>query len=325
MKDKVSIIVPIYNVEKYLSRCIDSLLAQTYENIEIILVDDCATDKSGEIAKDYAKKNPEKCKYVKREKNGGLAAARNTGIKEALGAWLSFIDSDDWISKNFIEHLLIKAKEKDADIVVCDYRKVYDDGKEEIMNSLADLTDDSSIEDKIAYIRSSSCSKIYKSEFWKKQNLYFPENIKRAEDLGVIFPLLTRTKKIAILNEPLYYYYQRIGSISNNIKKERIDLSFYDDAVDLIIVNAQGRYNLEIEYHCIQELMYGKTMLMIRHLYSNKEIKDHLKEFKNKYPNWEKNKYLKKYNKAKRLFIWFAGKNMIFMLRMLVKIREIIK
>ena len=321
MEDKVSIIVPIYNVEKYLERCITSILKQTYNNIEILLIDDCATDKSGEIAKSFEKKDS-RCKYIKREKNGGLSAARNTGVEKATGKYLSFVDSDDWVSENFIAHLVNKAKEQDADITVCDYIMIDDSGKETKANTLENLNDNSKLEEKIAYIRNHVVTKLFNKVFFVKQNLKFPEEIKRAEDMGIIIPLLTRTNKIAILNEALYYYYQRSNSLSNNRKPERIDLSFYSRAFENVIKNAKGLYPEEIEYHGILEMVYGKTMLMIRHKYSNREIKEHLEKFDKKFPSWRKNKYIKNMVFLKRIFVKIASKRWIMLLRVMVSINE---
>ena len=321
MKDKVSIIVPIYNVEKYLERCVTSILKQTYKNIEVLLIDDCATDKSGEIAKKFVQKDS-RCKYIKRTKNGGLSSARNTGVENATGEYLSFIDSDDWVSENFIVHLINKAKEQDADITVCDYIMIDDSGKETKANTLENLDDSSKLEDKIAYIRNHVVTKLFKTEFFIKQGLTFPENVSRAAEMGLLIPILTRTKKIAILKESLYFYYQRPGSLSNNRKRKKIDLSFYDKAFENVVKNTKGMYLKEIEYHGIIEMVYGKTMLMIRHKYSNKEIKIHLKEFDKKFTQWRKNKYIKNTLLLKRVFIRVAAIKQIWLLRFMVMINE---
>lgn len=321
MEDKVSIIVPIYNVEKYLERCVTSILNQTYKNIEVLLIDDCATDTSGKIAKKFEQKDS-RCRYIKREKNGGLSAARNTGVENATGEYLSFVDSDDWVSENFTAHLVNKAKEQDADITVCDYIMIDDSGKETKANTLENLDDNSKLEDKIAYIRNHVVTKLFKRDFFIKQNLKFPEEIKRAAEMGLSIPILTRTNKIAILNEALYYYYQRSNSLSNNRKPERIDLSFYSKAFENVIKNAKGLYPEEIEYHGILEMIYGKTMLMIRHKYSNKEIKEHLRKFDKRFPNWRKNKYIKNMVFLKKVFVKIASWKWIILLRIMVKINE---
>ena len=125
--DLLTIIVPIYNVDKYLNRCLDSLVNQSYKNIEILLIDDCATDKSSIIAKKYESNFPLRIKYYKRKQNGGLAAARNTGIELASGDYLSFIDSDDWVNLDFIKKMLTVSLNDKADITICDYNYAWDD------------------------------------------------------------------------------------------------------------------------------------------------------------------------------------------------------
>lgn len=319
MEAKISIIVPIYNVEKYLEKCINSILSQTYKNIEVLLIDDCSTDKSGQIAEQFAKID-NRCKYIKREKNGGPAAARNLGIKVSTGEYLAFIDSDDWCSQFFAEHMLKLATEEDYDIVVCDYIMVTEKA-EKVAESLHGINNNSSLEEKIAYIRNHACTKIFKKDFWLQQGLMFPENIKRGDDMAVVIPLLTRTEKIGVINEQLYYYLQRENSMSNS-KPTKIDLKFYDDAFELMCKNKNEKYALEIEYHGILEMIYGKTMLMIKHKYSNKEIKKHLNEFKAKYPNWNKNKYMKNMIPLKKLFVKIASYKLIGILRIMVNINE---
>lgn len=321
MKDTVSIVVPIYNVEKYLQRCVDSLLNQTYEEVEILLVDDCSTDGSFEIARKYEEKYPEKCKYIKRETNGGLAAARNSGIKEATGTWLGFVDSDDWIENTCVEKVMKVAKEEASDIVVFDFYKIWDDGKKVRDHSLNYLSTASDNKLKVALIRNHACMKFFRKEFFLESHLMFPEDLKRAEDMGIIVPLLTKTTKISILDEPVYYYYQRSQSLSNS---KCTNFDFYKSAFALIEKNSNPGFEEEIEYRAILEMVYGMCMLMIVSKNSTKQVKEHLKEIKSKYPNWKKNQYLKYCNKAKRLFVWLAGNNRIWMMRLLVKIREIL-
>lgn len=320
MNDKVSIIVPIYNVEQYLKKCIDSILEQTYTNLEVLLIDDCTKDKSGQIAKQFEEKDS-RCRYIKREKNGGLSAARNTGMKYATGKYICFIDSDDWLDKNYIKVMLGKIKEDDADIVVCDYWMAYDTKKIRA-NSLEQLTDDCTIQEKVAYIRNHTWTKMFRKEFFEECGLNFPEDIKRAEDIGIIIPLLTYAREISIVNEPLYYYRQRDNSLSNEKKEKKINLEFYDKTVENMLKNANDKYSLEIEYHAIIEMMYGKTMLMLKHNYSFKEIKNHLRAFDKHFKNWKKNKYIKKTNRLKRIFIKIAGLKLVFLLKIMVVINE---
>ena len=125
-KDLISIIVPVYNVERYIRKCLDSILNQTYYNIEVICVDDCSTDFSGRICDEYAA-NDLRVNVIHKEKNQGLSEARNTGMKFIKGMYVSFIDSDDWVDQTFIECLYHGMKQYDADIAQCNYANVTDD------------------------------------------------------------------------------------------------------------------------------------------------------------------------------------------------------
>lgn len=320
-KKKVSIIVPIYNVEKYLNKCLDSIKNQTYPNIEVLIVDDCSPDKSYKIAKKYEQED-KRFKYIKREKNGGLSAARNTGIDNASGDYLCFVDSDDWISKNYVSHMLELAIKEKSNVVICDYVMAYENGDEKKVNSLSSVNSNTSLEEKIAYARNHSVTKLIEKKFFDNGKNRFPEDIKRSEDISTIIPLLSYAEKISILDEGLYYYYQRDNSLSNDIKKEKIDLSFYDATVNLMVERSNKKFNKEIEYHAIIELIYGKVMLMIRHKYSNREIKEHINNFTKRFPSWKNNKYINNMNRLKRMFIKFAGIKMYSILRLMVFIND---
>ena len=119
-REKISVVVPCYNVEKYVEKCIDSLIAQTYENIEIIVIDDKSTDNTYEILKDLYKKYNKKFILLQNEKNGGLAYTRNVGIKIATGKYIGFIDSDDYVDKDYYNNLVEQMIQDDADLVVND-------------------------------------------------------------------------------------------------------------------------------------------------------------------------------------------------------------
>lgn len=317
MREKVSIIVPIYNVERYLRRCIDSLLKQSYQNIEIVMVDDCSSDNSGTIAKEYSEKYPDLCVYIKQSKNGGLAKTRNAGIDSSQGEWLSFVDSDDWVHRDFIKEMLETAQAESFDIVVSDLLYVYDNGKRKEANTLGALTGEASHKEKVALLRNHSYTRLIRKSFFIQSGLRFPEHLRRGEDMGIMVPLLTKTNKIGILNKALYYYFQREDSISN--KNTNIDLSFYPEAVALIKNNSNRGFEQELEYHFIQELLYGLNMLMIKDHRSTKEIKDNISEFTAQYPKWQKNPYMTYCNRFKRLFIQAAGSYHIAIMRLMVK------
>ncbi|MBR5939263.1 glycosyltransferase family 2 protein, partial [Candidatus Saccharibacteria bacterium] len=184
MKDKVSIIVPIYNTAKYLSTCLNSIKNQSYENLEIILIDDGSSDDSGKVADDYAKKDS-RFKVI-HQKNAGQSAARNVGIKKATGKYLGFTDSDDQIKPDFVKSLLKLYEKNHASIAVCghQYHRVKEDSSENLYQS--DLKPRGKNESKKAYImkllakdgRMYSCNnKLFKASIIKDNQLLFNEKI----------------------------------------------------------------------------------------------------------------------------------------------------
>ncbi len=210
---KISVIVPVYNVEKYLARCIDSLLAQSFTDYELILVDDGATDSSGKICDDYAEKDP-RIRVIHKE-NGGLSDARNKGTQEASGEYIIFIDSDDFIEENALELLLSLIMKNFADIAVGGIYNCYENKKiaqcsknEEFVCSgtkaLGYLLEG-------VLITGSSCGKLIKTELAKKH--IFPFG-KTYEDAFYMPGLLLDAQSVAVTTRPLYNYWHRAGSIT---------------------------------------------------------------------------------------------------------------
>ena len=325
MKDKVSVIVPIYNVENYLRKCMDSLIAQTYENIEIVMVDDCSTDRSADIAKEYAKKFPDRCVFVQREENGRLSAARNSGIAVCTGEWITFVDSDDWVTEDYVSSLYDVAVKDNADIVMSGVYYYYQKTgkvKENTYNAVDALTTESSQREKVALSGPYATTRLYRKSFYDNTGLEFPTNVWRAAEQGITIPLLTYTDKISILRKPMYYYYQRNESNSNQNYKN-VDTEFMVKSIKNVERNSAKGFEKEIEYRNIVDIMYGMILIMIYSGKKNKEIKHRVDWFNKRYPGWKKNAYLPKLIKGKRIFIYFAGKKMCFALRTMVLARKL--
>lgn len=212
--DLITIVIPIYNVEKYLNECIESLLKQTYKNIEIILVDDGSPDKCGEICDIYALKD-NRIKVIHKE-NGGLSDARNHGIEAATGKYITFIDSDDYVSEKYIEKLYNAIIENDAKISQCSLIKVKDNHEEiEKIGYNKDIkikSGNDMIKDLCMGYWGTiiACSKLYHMELFR--TIRFPIG-KVHEDAFVTYKVLYNLDKIAIINDGLYYYRQNENSI----------------------------------------------------------------------------------------------------------------
>lgn len=208
---KISVIVPVYKVEPYLRKCLDSIVGQTYRNLEIILVDDGSPDNCGAICDEYAARD-ERIKVIHKE-NGGVASARNAGLAVASGDYIGWVDSDDWIETDMFERLLKGAEFYDADIVICGRVDSYPDHGHLIGWHQAELLDKEQaitllIEDDL--VRSYLWDKLWKRELF--QGIKFPQ-LKAFEDMAVMYQLFMRAKRVAYLPDILYHYEHRDDSL----------------------------------------------------------------------------------------------------------------
>lgn len=233
----VNIIVPVYNVEKYLSACLDSIVNQTYKHLHIILIDDGSTDNSGHICDEYA--NKDNRIEVIHTKNQGVSSARNLGIDKAYGEYVSFIDSDDTVQSNYIEELVSHTKsEFDYDLIMCNFKLIF-----------SNITIDKSYSNENIFsgeftydyqylysIMSYPCGKLYKLQIIKENKINFPTDFTDAEDQMFNFKYCRYVKKYYLVNKPLYNYLQRDNSASKkaslksfkcNLMKLSCELEFY--------------------------------------------------------------------------------------------------
>ncbi len=213
----ISVIVPVYKVEPWLRRCVDSVLAQTYSEFELILVDDGSPDRCGDICDEYAQKDPRV--HVIHQKNGGLSAARNAGIERALAngsQWLAFVDSDDEIAPNYLSKMYGAVTERQADLCICDCQNIWSDGRED--------ADELCIPDLVTTGRTLlegpgvgynwhfviACNKLYRKELFN--GLRFPLKCIH-EDEAVYHHILGSARTVVCISDRLYHYYRRAGSI----------------------------------------------------------------------------------------------------------------
>ena len=180
---RVSVIVPVYNAEKYLKRCVDSLLGQTFTDFEVILVDDGSTDGSGKMCDDYARSNPQVCVF--HQSNQGVSAARQAGLDAARGEYITFADPDDWVEPLMLESLYHAAKKNNADVVICDFIINSSEKSEHYKQQMPrDLSPDAILRQlMMGELHGSTCNKLYRGTSLKKHNISFPDNISYCEDL----------------------------------------------------------------------------------------------------------------------------------------------
>lgn len=220
-----SIIVPVYNVEEYIEECIDSILTQTYENFELLLVDDGSSDSSGLICEKYAKKD--KRIRVFHKENGGLSSARNFGLENIKGDCVAFVDSDDYIHKEYLERLTTVMQETDADLVCCDMNKGekadWKENKKEIcIRENEDILKKMYIDDGKITV---AWNKLYAKHFFVEDNLRFAEGM-LFEDMLIMPYILRQAKRMVIISDNLYFYRKRKGSITKSgaFSEKRLDI-----------------------------------------------------------------------------------------------------
>lgn len=214
MESKISIIVPVYNCELYINKCIDSLISQTYKNIEIILIDDGSTDSGGNICDNIAKLD-NRIKVIHKQ-NGGLSSARNVGMQIATGNYLMFVDSDDWVEKVFCERALYEIKKNNVSLVSFGLRYVYKDHCQECFINKPRLMNSSeaiffTINDKEP-VYNYVCNKIFSKSLF--DDIKFPESY-RFEDIAVMYRLFDKAKTIFVSDDILYNYLQRDNNITS--------------------------------------------------------------------------------------------------------------
>lgn len=251
MNLKLSIIVPIYNVESYLKKCLDSIIMQTFSNFELILINDGSTDQSGEICDEYEKRDS-RIKVIHQE-NGGVSSARNSGLDIAIGKYIGFIDPDDTLERDMFEQLIQASLDHHADIVVCSYRTINLITSTEKTSPIWKQTDfpidKASIAAEIIpsvldtkYLSLLPCwNKLYKRSLFDGQQNRFDESRKHGEDARLNLILLTQINTLVFIKPPLYHYYIH--------PRQSLTQKFYADLFDYLLDNKRFGTSLCNQYN----------------------------------------------------------------------------
>lgn len=307
MSELISIIVPIYNVEKYIHRCIDSILCQSYKNIEIILVDDESPDNCGKICEDYAKKD-QRIKVIHKN-NGGLGFARNSGLEKATGKFVTFIDGDDYIGVTHIEEMYKSLVSSNTDTCIAGYTKVFSNRREEHINECAGKVFFDDVKTQILprmcgansegkdYIEMSVCMVLFSNEIIKKNHLRFvSEREYVSEDLVFDFEYYPLSLGVCVSNVVDYYYCDNEGSLTTKYREDRFesqirlynllrekskDLNIFKDCVTRLqnTVLAIARYSIKVEYK-FQNMNGNKvTEERVKRICENETLKQIFREY----------------------------------------------
>ena len=286
-KEKISVIVSVYNTEKYVKKCIDSILNQTYSNLELVLIDDKSTDKSLEILREY--KNNPKVILIENQENKGLSYSRNIGLKKSHGDYIGYIDSDDYIEPDYYEKLMDAIQKEKADIAVCDMKLYYE------KNKTFQISRGNNLDTKIGFIHNglaaSACNKLFKRKIMEKYP--FAEG-KVNEDIAVVIPALVEAKKIVYVQDVYYYYVQRENSIQNsNFSEKRFDIFA---GVDSTLERIKKAKDFEAYKDAI---VYNQIIVLLLYVFPKIKNRKERKRYLKKY-----NELSAKYNIRQNSFFW---------------------
>lgn len=298
---KVSVIVPFYNVEGYIEKCLETLVNQTLKDIEIILVNDGSKDRSIEIVKMFLQQYPDKITYLEKE-NGGLSDARNYAIPYAKGEYIAFLDSDDYVEKDMYESMYELAKKENSDMVECDFYWEYPNKTKEDIGRIYHGK-----KEMLEKVRVVAWNKLIKREILEKTGIQFPKGY-RYEDVEFTYKLIPYLEKVSFLKKPCIHYVQREGSISNS-QNERTREIF--DVLEHVISyykenEIYDTYKEELEYVYARYAFCSSLLRIVK--IKDEEIQEKLldetwKNVNEKFPNWKKNSLLKKNKSLKGFYL----------------------
>ena len=283
----MSIIIPIFNTGTLLKKCVDSVLAQSLTDIEVILVDDGSDDDSGEICDEFAQRD-NRVKVI-HKKNEGVSIARNTGIKQSKGEYIGFVDSDDWIDKDMYSNLYNKAKETGAEIVMCDAVTKYDDKNDE-EDTISQLATDSFLKREEIYpkllmeMAGSAWRCIYKRELLERYDIDFPVGLKFSEDRIFNILAMGNSKGLYYIKKAYYNRYIRKGSAVNK---------YYESMLD-IVLDARNR-----TMRAIDSAWQGQQEY--KDMYENQTVGFALTAINNEFYKNAKGTFAQKYNTVKKI------------------------
>lgn len=329
MKEKslVTIVVPMYNVEKYIEKCLDSLINQTYKNIEVIVVNDGSKDNSLTITEKKANQDS-RIKIVS-QTNQGLSAARNTGIDNANGNYICFVDSDDFVHPDYVKLLLECIVENDADISVCNFFYIDEEGntwkrkekEKKLYNNEEALKDIFSKEQNTEVM---TWNKLYKLQLFRDNKIYFPVG-RYHEDNFTTYRLYYYSKKIAMISDELYYYLQRNNSImGQKFNKKRLDILDAIDETKDFFKNKKIKLDEEIQcYEIIAKINILNNM--IRDKYKEKERINIIDDIIKNKKAYRKNKFIDKKTKIALILLFGNGEIYAFSISLFDLLKKHIK
>lgn len=320
----ISVIVPVYRVEPYIERCIRGILAQTYSDWELLLVNDASPDGSLEIARRYAALDP-RIRILDRQINRGVAVTRNEGMAAAKGDWLAFCDGDDWYEPDFLEKMLRAAEDAGADMAVCDSRIAAEGRKAFAAGDNSGISAESSPAERLAFGSLSCCKRLVRKSLADACGCGFAEGCRNYEELPAVGSWLVKAERIVVLRDALYNYYQRRdgNSASNTVDPDRIEADFCR-GLSLLKESIGPGYENALDMLTAYALFYGVILSLAKAKAGRRTLKDRIRLYKQRFPTATDSPWVARMPKTKRVFLYFVKKERILPLRFMALVHGLL-
>ena len=311
-----SVITPVYNSFSLMTRYFNSFCKQTYDNFELIIVDDSSTDGSYEKLCEYSKTVPLSVRVYQTAENGGPGLARNLGMEMARGEWITFVDNDDWVETSFLHTIEETLQKTQADAVIYDYYTTNGFKSSPAKSMYKGTTGFVSLSECVRFTRNHTFGKFYRRA--KCKDIRFPP-IRRCEDVAFVDRALAACGNVYYLNKPFYYYYRRPTSLSNNTQLGAADMI---NAFSIIEKELGDKYPDEVKEKSVSDILYGALLIMCKSNKPNGEIKKYIEDYEKKYPGWEKTEIMNYLGKEKKVFLLFAKMRNIRGMKAIAKVHS---
>lgn len=317
---RVSVVIPCYNAEAYIDRCLNALECQHYKDFEVICIDDCSTDDTMKIVDQHKSRGIITIRYFRNDVNFGPAYSRNYGIANAKGEYICFCDSDDWYSEDYISKMVKKAAENDADMVFCGYRLVVNTTNRVISHPF--FLDEESLLDK-RKILLAPVDALWSLMVRRRIILNVPQpDIRTAEDMAVIPILMAHSTRFGYVQECIYNYWSHAESASLSRKDKHSNDGYV--SIKHIKDNLGDEYRNEVAFIGARNYVYGALLNRLRYEIDKRGSNKLLDDFEELFPEWYMNSYIKLLSPFKRLFLFFAYKRCFNLLHVLSRIHTLI-
>ena len=312
-----SVIIPCYNSVGLLERGINSLLKQSFRNFEVVFVDDCSTDGTYDYLLNCKSESDLNVRVLRNEKNCGPGESRNMGIREAMGEYIAFMDSDDWYEGDYLQSVYEKIQETGAELILCDFYRCFTNGQKQWLKCTGQFSAVTRQSEFVALCFDSLCALTVKKDLF--QGIRIPV-IYNAEDAAIVPVLVSKAKKVAFIAKPFYNYLYRSASLSTKIDLN-IVLSLRQAAY-FLNENINKQFQTECEFRCSQIFMYAIVFKALQGGMELCQLEKLIDEYEIQNKFWYKNKYIKFLPLRKRMFLKGVRFRLFWLLKGYVRIQS---